>query len=358
MFNLDSDKVKNFLDYMLFFEYAKYLKDSAIIKRGLLSPDIEDESNIRKRISSVLLKGLRSDLGFNIGTTITNEKEYCTCDKITRVRSRSNNSTESYFSFTNLYSGKKFISGDYFDINNVYTISNITHKEGLIRAMSLGADEAKIQSVIDKYELVFFQTPNWWGLKQVVQDSITRVSADIEVSIAAAISNNEFELPNDANRHIPIRNVSVEIAQANTNHRYRMHYFKDVAGDTIRALYDKYVKLNDIRIPSPNYDVNPNYTANPVFDNLILDGLIANNRNQIISGLGNMVMDGGDYSLALCRKFEDDDGLYLAPNLFDIEITVQWRASKAILNKPELLFRYIKEFDNNIKDFLIGRNNE
>ena len=358
MLSLDSNKVRNFLDYMLFFEYAKHLKDSSVIKRGLLSPDIEDESNIRKRISSVLLKGLRCDLGFDIGAVVENEKENVVCHKMTRVRSRSNHTTENYFSFTNLYSVKKFISGEEFDINSVHTITGAAHKEGLMRAMALGANEEKIQAMLDKYEIVFFKTPSWWSVKQTIVDQINSIPSRISNVILQDCADGNCDLDTITGNYIPIRNVSVEISQSNTNHRYGMYYFKDVAGDTIKALFEKYCQGKAVRIPSPNYEANSSYPANPVLDNTSIDRLLLEEKNHVLFGIGNMLASMGDYSLVLCRKFEDDDGVYLAPNLFDLDVIMQWKSSRELLSKPEFLFKYVKEFDRRIKNSLIGRDNE
>ncbi|RLA61406.1 MAG: hypothetical protein DRQ78_08695 [Epsilonproteobacteria bacterium] len=358
MLSLDSNKVRNFLDYMLFFEYAKHLKDSSVIKRGLLSPDIEDESNIRKRISSVLLKGLRCDLGFDIGAVVENEKEYAVCNKITRVRSRSNHTTENYFSFTNLYSAKRFISGDMFDINSVHTITGAAHKEGLMKAMALGGDEDKIQAMLDKYEIVFFKTPSWWSVKQNISDQLNTIPGRINNVVMQDCADGDCDLNPIAGNHIPIRNISVEISQSNTSHRYGMYYFRDVAGDTVSALFEKYCQGKSTRIPSPNYEANSSYPTNPVLNNGSMDRLLSEEKNHVLFGIGNMISNMGDYSLVLCRKFEDDNGIYLAPNLFDLDVAIQWRSSKELLSKPEFLFKYVKEFDRRIKNCLIGRDNE
>jgi len=354
MVSLDSNRVRNFLDYMLFFEYAKHLKDSNVIKRGLLSPDIEDEPNIRKRISSVLLKGLRCDLGFDIGLAALNGKEHASCDKITRVRSRSNHTTENYFSFTNIYNGKKFIAGEEFDVRQVSTITGAAHKEGLIRALAYGGEEEKIQNIIDNYEIVFFKTPSWWNITNNITGNINNIPNRLDTIIST--DNNGLE--EVRNHHLSIRNVSIDLLQANSGNRYGMYYFKDVAGDTVKALYQKYCLGDNVRIPGPNFDANPTYTTSPVLSNSHLDKMISENRNHILFSLGNILQNHGDYSLSLCKKFTDSEGTYLAPNLFDVTASIQWKATKELLSRPELFFKYIKEFDSMIKNVLIGRNNE
>ena len=78
--------LENFTFFMSFFEYSKYLKDKNIISRKLKAPAYEDISSIKKRLSSVMLKGLRSEEFYNIGETHSSGDDTIIINNISRLR--------------------------------------------------------------------------------------------------------------------------------------------------------------------------------------------------------------------------------------------------------------------------------
>ena len=96
MLEVNSENIKIFREYMVFFEHAKYLKSTGIISRGLVAPEFGNRENISKRVSSVMLKGFRSEQCLDIKNELVNNIQRIKLNSINRLRRRSESSRHTF----------------------------------------------------------------------------------------------------------------------------------------------------------------------------------------------------------------------------------------------------------------------
>jgi hypothetical protein len=65
--SITKENLERFSFLMAFYEHAYYLKRSGVIKRKIVSPDFFSDRALKERLSRIILKGLRSSSGYDIG---------------------------------------------------------------------------------------------------------------------------------------------------------------------------------------------------------------------------------------------------------------------------------------------------
>lgn len=131
---IDKRVVNRFLYFMAFFEYASRLNDLEIYKRSLKAPEFDDFSKIKRRLSVVMLKALRSERLFEHGKVINgNDHTSLTFESVSRMRAGGNDDSapiESYMTFKTKYSFSSILQ-DLIPVNEdqSYNISYISNRQ-------------------------------------------------------------------------------------------------------------------------------------------------------------------------------------------------------------------------------------
>lgn len=355
MNDINTERVDSFLDYMLFFEYARYLKENNIIKRGLVAPDLETPSGIKKRISSTVLKGLRSENIFNIGDVLSFGKSDISCLNISRNRSNSLINRD-YFSFNVKYSMNSFIPLELFNNEPVYTVTDAGHKYNLLKSLcSEQVTEESFERLNDEYELVFIKFQNWSGLDSHYRSKISQGFQNIDNEI---IDNEEGLVPErDVNNRYRIINpntIEVMLKQSMRNNSLNTYYFNNNGGATIKALGKMYIgKDKSVRIPSIIRDASTTVIAQHRLDNILKDG---ENFPLIDAGpiLREMDDSYNNFTLLLCKRRTDEEGVYLAPNMVNSELFIKFKIKDYLFEKPEIFMKYMKRINETIMDIIKG----
>jgi len=325
---MNLSEIKVFMEYMMFFEYAKYLKDHNIVKRGLKAPDLSDEQSIRNRISSVILKGLRDGSCLNVGETEVFNNGSFKCEKVERVRSGVSNETNMYFRFYNFYELECYMDSSPFMDS---TPLNLEDKTGLLKLLTKDLEPEKLEILIDDYECMFSKGIDWWETVRGIERLIREV---VEIGTDNWIENSSCE---------------VGVSQSTSIiHNYHTNSFLK---DTINSLFNKYINNVDGGIIEPELEeINASV---PLIHSSAVDYFIQNKQNHVL--INNSDMGRNDYGcLFLVRKKNNDQGDYIAPNLVDVKVRIKLEFKKEVLEKPEMLFDLIKRNNEKLKEVFIN----
>ena len=348
--NFSSTEMTNFNDFMLFFEYSKYLKDNSVVKRGLVVPDLTDLASIRKRVSSVMLKGIRSNLALDIGAQNSNNLQTIICDKVSRNRS---NSRGDYYTYNSKHSMKVFVPRErQSDQNaNVGVITNTAHKIKLLEALvPENISPELLRELSENYEIAFTPAWNTWDFNRNLIDRITTISEEIRREIIEDIGDLAGARP------FSILNAEVNEAR-NYTHNNGSYYFRMAGAKTLEALMNKYVKNQEVRVPSITWSNN---RVPLIQSSGVVREIIDSNNNWVLGTTANLI--GGNnrnaHHLCLCKRHLDVSGSFLAPNLFAFVADIKWKFSDEIIRRPEVFMDSIKKFNQELNVRMIGDSNE
>ena len=344
--NINSESIKVFRDYMMFFEHAKMLKSLRVVSRGLVSPEFGNSQNILKRISSILLKGLRTASCLDISSILVNNFQKVKLISVTRQRHiRSNTDTDSYFTFLSKYKFTKFIQEDHYDGISVHVVNNSMHKERFAEALFGNIETEDITELLRTHEFVFGPSPALWNIGNSYGHYVVDIIASINEELAITYPNSVYK----------IYPMSMQCVLNNAVNGISWYTFRSYGEDTMVALYKKYCRNVDVRIPSIGTPEN----FNPVISDTTVRRMLDENRNHLLCNLSSQfrhIPDG--VGLYLCRRFEDEEGECLAPNLIDGDLEYYWRCSPDLLGDPAAFYEITKLVNDKLKNKLVGIVNE
>lgn len=344
--NINTSSIRVFQDYMLFFEHAKWLKAASVVSRGLVSPEIDNSQNILKRISSILLKGLRSDKCLDVGSILSNNFQKIKLGSITRQRQRRvGTSTNDYFTFLNKYEFTKFIEEDHYDGSNVKVVSSSEHKRRFAQTL-FGEDETDdINELLRTHEFVFAPTPLLWNIGNEYARYANEAIAHINESLTGSYPGQGYR----------VENVAANCVLDNSVNGISWYHYRNYGEETIKGLYKKYYRGEDVRVPSIGAPEN----FSPVISDTTIRRILDANSNHLLCMLSShfrSIPEG--IGLYLCKRFEDENGECLAPNLIDGNIEYYWKCSAALLDDPAAFYKAAEDINSRIKNKLVGITNE
>ena len=137
---IDKEELNKFLYYMSFFEHAKELKDLNMYSRSLKAPAYNDFAGIKRRLSTVLLKSLRSEELFAHGKDLEANNQKVSILSVGRNRSTTRSSLlEDYMRFKIKLRASVFFN-DIFRLSDsnefsLIVLDNVDHKKLLLKSI-------------------------------------------------------------------------------------------------------------------------------------------------------------------------------------------------------------------------------
>lgn len=340
MFNISSSNIKLFQDYMVFFEHAKYLKSTGIINRGLVSPEVISRDSIMKRVSSVMLKGMRAENCFNIKETMVNNLQHVKLASVNRVR-RISRLTD--FNFVLNYDFERFIDDEFFSPIDVKAITSSTHKQRFAASIFGDIENEEVIKLLNDYEFVFMPCPLWGNVEGLICNLILGIRDNL---------NHSYSLGARENRgRIILNNLDIFIDPRFKYSNYHWNTYKTYGTQTLIALYNKYALGEDIRIPGIG---NP-ASFKPVLSIADIKEINIQGRDIQLCSLANTFYDIKSRScLFLIKKRIDDTGPYLAPNLINGSIKFEYKVNRAFIDDPERFYKAAYDFNDRLKKAIVG----
>lgn len=344
--NIDSASIKVFQNYMLFFEHAKRLKATNVVSRGLVSPEFGDNQNILKRISSILLKGLRSPACLDINSELCNNFQKVKLSSITRQRRmQSGSDTRDYFTFLNKYEFSRFIVSGEYDENNVKVISSSEHKRRFAETLFGITDDENVAELLRTHEFVFAPVPQLWNIGNNYARFSTEAISEVNESLGVQYPGQNYM----------IEARSVNCVLDNTINGLGWHTYREYGEATINALYKKYYCGENVRVPSIGTPDN----FRPIISDTSVRRMLDANSNHLLCNLSSHFRDiRYSVGLYLCKRCQDGNGDFLAPNLIGGFLEYYWRCSSGLLSDPEAFYTVAKKVNDKLKNKLVGITNE
>lgn len=249
--SLNKDLLDRFICYMAFFEYVHLFKDQEIVSRRLTAPNLDEYSNIKKRMSQVILKGLRSSQVYNCGQTFTGPQASAVIEQISR-RTVQSDEIERYMQFV-------------LDLNISYNNQN-----NILNIDANGNHDFVICSDEDKPKII----------KSVIGLSATQdiTTAHEKVRTLFNTINDNYiigftkQVANVSNNNIPLSQINIGNDAVSINRRQVAHHpAQQMVQDTLWTVTSYGGSINYIKLLEYyNYGRNINFTggtARAIFSN-------------------------------------------------------------------------------------------
>lgn len=370
--SLDRDQLQRFLYYMTFFEHTEKLRSEGIISRKLKAPTLNDFSNIKKRLSTVMLKALRSSSIYGAGVEYNNENMRVSIGSIARRR-KMEQELERYMQF-------------------IVSFNVTAARDGMIAVRDNVYDFALVDNTEEKLKIFNYLLPrtqeNSLELHLCPDDNRTKFIRWMMENYEIGITTNQIinrdilenplrgvEIPNLDNDHFSYTWIATEPSPVQKFIYDRGAYrYLDRGSVNLRKVIEKYrhprfgtreAGANVFReVPSIGNTYDTLFETkiwesgtDEGFEKVMSSNVFINvNRGYSHRRTGADDIEG---TVILCKKYPSGNGsTEVIPNVVSSVCKCEVRFSKDTIMNPDRFFTVNKAFVSGIRTHIVGVQNE